>query len=613
MSRRADLVEGIRRLPKRRAKRSLRALDPVTLSVIANRIDAIVREMSHALLRSARSTGIASARDFSCTIVTGDNRLVSATDGIPVHVFGSDLQTKAMAELHSDLAPGDAFLHNDPYLGNTHAGDHTILVPVFVGRAHLFTACVKAHQADIGNAVPSTYHAAARDIYEEGALVFPCIRVERDYQTIADIVRLCRARIRVPDQWYGDFLAALGAARTGERRLVELCAKYGAKTIAAFIEAWFDYSERRMEQAIKALPKARVCARTAHDPVPPFLPDGIPIQATIAIDPDAGTIEIDLRDNIDNVPCGFNQSEACARNNALIGILNVLEPDIPRNAGSFRRITIRLREGSVVGKPTFPHSCSLATTNVGDRLINLIQSALAALRDGVGMAQGGIGMNATISGTDFRDGGKPFINQLALNVIGGAAGPEVDGWVTAGLPCGGGMTYRDSIELIEVKCPILVEAVRLKAGTGGAGRRRGSPGAEVVFGPRRDPVSVVVASDAHLHPAEGVRGGAAAAPSSHYKVSANGAAEKLPGVARFELKPGDVTRFVNSGGGGYGDPLLREPDRVLKDVLGGAETVARARDVYSVVLTGSAAAGTLAIDAAATAARRATASVRPRS
>ena len=130
-----------------------RMLDSLTLSVIANRVDAIVREMSNTLLRSGRSTVIASVRDFSCTVVTADNRLLTATDGIPVHVLGSHIQTRSMCDLHDDLAEGDAFLHNDPYLGNTHAADHTILIPVFVDGEHLFTTCAKSHQADIGNSV----------------------------------------------------------------------------------------------------------------------------------------------------------------------------------------------------------------------------------------------------------------------------------------------------------------------------------------------------------------------------------------------------------------------------------------------------------------------------
>ena len=582
-------------------------LDPLTMSVIANRVDAVVREMGNTLLRSGRSTVIASVRDFSCTVVTADNRLLTATDGIPVHILGSHLQTQSMCDLHDDLTEGDAFLHNDPYLGNTHAADHTILVPVFVDGEHLFTACASSHQADIGNSVPSTYHATARDVYEEGALIFPCVRVQRNYETIDDIVRMCRVRIRAPERWHGDFLATLGAARIGERGLKALCRKYGAATIGAFVEQWLDYSERRIEQAIRKLPRARVAASGFHDPVPPLLPEGIPINVGMDIDPDRGIIDVDLTDNIDNVPFGLNLSEACVRNHALIGILNCLEVErgMPRNAGSFRRVRIRLREGSVVGKPTFPHSCSLATTNIGERLINVVQSAFATLGDGHGLAHGGTGMSAVISGTDFRHGGRPFINQASLNVTGGPAGPETDGWVTYGIPGGAGMVYRESIELIEVTHPILIERQRLRPGSGGAGRRCGSPSAEVVYGPRRDPITLVIASDSQVHPAAGVRGGEPGQPASHERVRADGEAERKPALTQFDLAPGEKARFLNAGGGGYGAPLEREPERVLGDVLRGWETVERARETYRVVLTGSAEEETLAVDEAATRALRA--------
>ena len=253
-------------------------LDPVLLSVLSNRLDGIVREMSNTLLKAARSAVIAVARDFSCAICTADNQLLATAEGLPVHIFGSHLQTRAMTDLHGDLAEGDAFLHNDPYLGNTHPADHAVLVPVFIDGEHLFTACAKGHQADIGNSIPTTYHAAAKDVYEEGSLIFPCVRVQRGYDMVDDVIRMCRRRIRVPEQWYGDFLAELGAARIAERRLKELCDKYGKETIKTFIREWFDYSERRMVQAIQALPEADVSAEGAHDPFEPFLPRRHPHQ-----------------------------------------------------------------------------------------------------------------------------------------------------------------------------------------------------------------------------------------------------------------------------------------------------------------------------------------------
>src|SRR5512146_2606250 len=115
------------------------ALDAALLAVIANRLDSVCREMTNTLLRSGRSAILNMARDFSCALVTGDNRLLATAEGLPVHVIGMENLARAMTDLHDDLGEGDAFLHNDPYLGNTHPADHTILVPVFVAGRHMFT------------------------------------------------------------------------------------------------------------------------------------------------------------------------------------------------------------------------------------------------------------------------------------------------------------------------------------------------------------------------------------------------------------------------------------------------------------------------------------------
>jgi N-methylhydantoinase B len=194
--------------------------DPYMTAIIANRVDGIVREMTNTLLRAARSAVINSARDFSCAICTADNQLLASAEGLPIHIFGSHMLTAAMTRIHKrDIREGDCYLHNDPYSGNSHAADHAFLVPVFFEGEHLFTTVAKAHQADIGNSLPTTYMAVARDQYQEGALIFPAVRIMRDGKLNDEIVRMCRSRIRVPDQWYGDFLAGIGAARTAERRL----------------------------------------------------------------------------------------------------------------------------------------------------------------------------------------------------------------------------------------------------------------------------------------------------------------------------------------------------------------------------------------------------------
>ena len=580
-------------------------IDSVQLAVMANRLDGIVREMSNTLLRAGRSAVINQARDFSNAIVTADNRLLSVAEGLPVHIFGAHIQAESMTRFHTPRE-GDAFLHNDVYLGNTHAADHTILVPVFYEGVHLFTTSAKAHQADVGNSIPTTYHANARDVYEEGSIVFPCVKVQEDYSDIGDVIRMCRARIRIPDQWYGDYLAGIGAARTGERRLKEFVAAYGVDTVRRFIEEWFNYSERRMARAIEQLPARQVVNHTAHDPTP-AVPDGIPIKATVTTDPVRRRIEVDLRDNPDCLDCGLNQSEVCAINNSLTGVFNCVEWDIPKNSGSIRRIDIKLRENCVVGIPRFPHSCSMATTNLADRLINVTQSAFAEFGEGFGLAEGGnaIGApNGVVSGRDWRRGDAPYINQLFLGTNGGPGTPSADGWVTYLLPCTSGLIYRDSIELDEIKHPLDIRYQRLVPDSGGAGRFRGAPGSVVMYGTKVNRMTVVVPSDGQHNPPRGVRGGHAGAAARTYKLYKDGRREQLPNVCQIELEPGEFVIGVDNGGGGYGDPLERDTARVLEDVLDGWVSRAAAFDIYGVVLTGEIEDESLAIDVAATLARR---------
>ena len=581
--------------------------DPVLAAVLANRLEAIVREMTNTLFRAGRSSVLNMARDFSCCIVDADDQLLAAAEGLQVHVLGAGLQTRSMTELHPDLAPGDAFLHNDPYLGNTHTADHTLLVPVFAGGEHVFTVSAKAHQADCGNAQPTTYTPFARDLYEEGGLSFPCVRIQRDYTDVGDVVRMCQRRIRVPDVWYGDYLASLGAVRIGERRMGELVDQYGMDALRSFRDWWLDYSERRMAGAIAELPAATLRTTSTHDPLP-GLPDGVEVRAGVTIDPAAGRVEVDLRENVDCVPAGINLSRSCAMAAAIIAVFNCLPADVPRNAGSFRRVAILIREGSIAGGVQHPFSSSMATTNITNRLINAIQVAFSELGDGHGLAEGGGALGVgwgVYSGVDARTG-RPFVNQAVIGNNGGPAGPLADGWVTYAMPDCAKTVYIDSVEVVEQKYPLRFDAVRLLTDSGGAGRYRGGPASEVRYGPVDRPMEVFWAADFATHAPAGVHGGLPGASASAAMVSQDGSRVALEPMGGLQLEPGQTIVGVESGGGGYGDPRERPPGAVLHDVAEGWVSVTAAREVYGVVLQGAAATGDLAVDPAATAQLRST-------
>jgi len=563
-------------------------IDGVQLALLSNRLEGISSKMGNTLMRTGRSGVLNIARDFSCCILTGDDKLVAVAEALPIHVLsGPDIMAKTMKEYHPDLKRGDAFLHNSPYHGCSHAADHTILIPVIDDDGvHRYTVAAKAHQADIGNSIPTTYHGTARDVYEEGALIFPAVKVQENYEYNMDIVRMCQMRIRVPEQWWGDFLAMMGAARIGEREILALGKEVGWDRLENFNEQWFDYSAERMVGAIKQLPAGTATRTSTHDAIPGTPEDGITIKSIVTIDPDAGKVTVDLRDNIDAQPCGLNLSEACARTSAMVGVFNSIDHSVPKNAGSFGRIEVLLREGSVCGIPKHPTSCSVATTNVADRVSNPTQAAMAEIADGFGLAECGAIIppsTGVVSGIN-PDTGEPFVNQVFLGLSGGAGAPDADAWQTIFHVGNGGLCYQDSIELDELRQPLFVKARGFSPDTEGAGRFCGSRAVYTEFGPRVGNLDVAYVSDGGINGPKGVRGGLGGACADQFRITRNGDREELANCDVVNLVAGELIGSQSCGGGGYGNPMDREPEMVAHDVREDYVSVERAASVYGVVV-----------------------------
>jgi N-methylhydantoinase B len=563
--------------------------DGLRLAVLNNRFEGVVRAMMNTLLRSARSAILNTARDFSCCILTAEGEMLAMAESLPIHVMsGPDLMARHLLATQPELRRGDAYLNNSPYHGNSHAADWSLLVPVIdAAGVHRYTVLAKAHLADCGNAVPTTYSAGARDVYEEGALIFPCVKVQEDYHDREDVLAMARVRIRVPELWYGDFLALVGAARIGERRLLDLLEETGSDELGSYARDWFEYSEERFAAAVATMPAGTASASGRHDPVP-GAPDGIGVKVEVTVRPEDGAIVVDLRDNPDCQPCGLNLTEATARTAAMMGVFTALDGDVPPNAGSFRRLEVLLRENCVVGIPRHPHSCSAATTNLSELTANLVTGAIAALGEGLGMAATGRCQPPScgvISGVDPRPGGGSFVNQLMLACTGGAGGPAADGWLTTLGIGAAGFLLRDSVEIDEMKYPIRVHEQRLLADSEGAGRRRGSPGARVEYGPVDCEMDVVYLSDGTFNSPTGVRGGDDGTRAEQRVRGADGEVSgELGAYARVPLREGETIISVSCGGAGYGAPAEREPERVAADVGEGLVSAGRARAVYRVAV-----------------------------
>ena len=561
-------------------------LDPVTLAVLNKRFEAITTKMANTLFRTGRSGVLNVAKDFSTSIVTRDCELLTGAETLPIHVLsGADLMARAMMDIHPELKRGDAYLHNSPYHGGSHPADHTILVPVIdESGEHHFTVWVKAHQADCGNSQPTTYMGDARDVYNEGALIFPAVKVHEGYEEIEDIVRMCEMRIRVPEQWRGDFLAMVGAARIGEREVLAMAEDYGWDELHAFTGEWFDYSEKVMINAVRKMPSGNATTVSIHDPVPGTPDEGVPIKVGVTVDSSDARIEIDLRDNPDTVPCGLNLSEACARTAAMIATFNSIEDPVPTNAGSFRRIDVLIREGCVAGGGKHPTSMSVATTNLADRVTNPTQRAFSEIKDGIGLAECGPFFPASmgvISGLDPRNDNAPFVNQIFMCDTGGAAAAKADAWLTICHAGNSGLCFVDSVELDELHFPVLVKTRQLVTDTEGAGRTRGAPSAVCEYGPiGGGKLEVSYITDGAINNAKGAVGGHKGAKPDNFRRLASGKLEELPNCATITLEPGESVRSHTAGGGGYGPPHERPIEQVAHDLAEGWITRKRAESVY---------------------------------
>jgi len=413
------------------------------------------------------------------------------------------------------------------------------------------------------------------------------VRILENYREKADILRIGLTRIRVPEIWLGDLRAQIGACKTGERRIGELLARYGAATILDFVEDWFDYGRRRTIAEIRKLPSGTFEYETRHDPVPGVADDGVPVRVKLVVDAEAGSITVDVRHNIDCLDGGLNLSENTCTGSCRIGVFNNLDATLPHNHGSASVVKVLIRDGSTVGKPRYPVGTSVATTNVNDRLITAVNAVFSQMGRPYGQAEGGPHLPAgigVISGKDpFKDG-HGYVNQVFIGYAGGAALSGHDGWLTYCGPANGGLINLDSIEVDESMYPIIIESRGVRPGSQGFGEFEGAPGVEAVFYPVDHAMTIIYAADGTSYPPQGVIGGCPAAGSETRKQGADGSLVELPAFHQEVCRPGEKIVCFACGGGGYGDPAQRDPRRVLATVNRGWLSADKAAEVYGTTL-----------------------------
>jgi N-methylhydantoinase B len=559
-------------------------IDNFLFIVLRRRLESIIREMANALFKSGRSGVLNTAMDFSCSLTDAKFQTISASIGLGAHLGAIELIPKYLFEKHgTSIADGDCFANNDAYHGNTHCADFTLCVPVFFDKKLRFYAIARAHFADMGFPTPTTYAATAKDAYEEG-LTLPCVRIQKAYVDVPEVIDICTANIRSPEQFYGDYLACLSAVRTGEKRLKDLCEKYGGNLVEEFLDQFADYAERMAMDAIAKMPAGKITDTIYYDTYLPDYPNGLPVSATLEVDPVNKVVNIDITENIDNVPLGINMTEATTLAMCRMATVNVLGPDVPRSTGAFRRVNVNMREGAMIGKPRFPAATSNATTNVCTAFGTHLIAMFAQISEKHGAAYGPYSLPGScpvISGSDPRKNEEAFVNQIIMGAFSGPGMAGAEPWLTYATMGAQGMIWQPSVEVTELQQPILVEELAIRPDSGGAGEFQGAPGSRVIFYSHLTPLRLIVHASGHDIAPAGVRGGHSGAELRIWKQDREGNLTDLGIDVDIILQPGERLISEANGGGGFGDPMARDRSKIEAHLREGWITPEFAKQFYS--------------------------------
>ena len=552
-------------------------IDPITLAVLAGRMEQIADEMDATLFRAAFNPIIAEAHDASHGLYhaeTGDT-LVQGKSGLPIFVGVMSFAVKAVidrvADTGGELNPGDVFVFNDAHLGGTHLSDMRLVRPYFRdGRLFCWLASV-GHWHDVGGGVPGNYNPAATDAFMEG-FVLPPVRLIRAGEMQRDIFDILMRNTRLPLSAEGDLAGQLGALDLGQRRMDELLDEYGADTVAAALSALGDRAEALMRAEIAALPDGRWEAEDFLDN------DGIadvalPIRVALEIEGDR--MVLDFAGTAPRCAGPVNIALPTAVATAYVAIKHIF-PALPANAGVMRPVEVRIPEGSLLAAE-FPAPVGGYTETIL-RMIDVIFSAAAQAAPGRVVANAYGTINA-LSIAGRRANGKPWV---MFSFYGGGHGgsPEGDGLNHGNAPIS--TATIPPMEILEAAYPVMFRQWALRPDSGGAGMHRGGLGAVYEIEVLEERAEAFLFGERARFAPKGIGGGAEAARNRFSFETDAGWAEPPMGskMRGIRLTRGQAVRLETPGGGGYGPPDARDPARVARDVALGLMSDAAADAAY---------------------------------
>ena len=555
--------------------------DPITLEILWRRLISIVDEADGSVARTAFSSLLRDAHDYTCMFTDRKGRELAQGS------FATPGQSGAMALGVKNLVnrfpvdyyqPGDAFITNDPWALAGHLNDVCVMSPIFYeGKLAAFTACV-FHHSDIGGRVSSDN----QDVFEEG-LFIPVVKLYDRGVLNESVMDMIRWNVRTPDEVIGDIRSQIAANHVCADKICQMLKESGLASLDDLADQIISLTEKSMRKEIEKIPDGIYPAQGIVEQMK--AKEDIIIQAKIEVK--GSDISVDLAGSSGQVNWGGNVVYNFTYAYVFMAIKSMFAPDIPNNEGCARPILLRAPEGSVVNCK-FPAAVA-ARLVVGHFITEVIYRGLSGVLPGSVIAGSGGTPAAMNVFYGKRKDGKPW-HSVIIRGGGMGAGASNDGNYVYIFPANGANT---PVEIFESDTPLIVEKRELLADSGGPGKMKGGLGKRELFRVPDDayaplpPVNLGIQAGRFVYAAEGLFDGK---PGARAQFLVNGESGNAYGLTR--LQPGDVVTIDAPGGGGYGNPHARDPEMVLSDVTEGYVSLESAGADYGVVINPE----TLAID-----------------
>jgi len=550
-----------------------RLFDPITLEILWRRLISIVDESDSSVARTAFSSLLRDAHDYTCMFTDPKGRELAqgsfATPGQSgAMALGiKNLVTKLPLETYK---PGDIFITNDPWALAGHLNDVCVMSPIFYENSVVaFTACV-FHHSDIGGRVSSDNH----DVFEEG-LFIPLVKLYEGGVLNQSVMDMIRWNVRTPDEVVGDIRSQIAANHVCSEKICQMLRENDLGNLNDLADQIISRTEKSMREEIEKIPDGIYRAEGTIEQMKGQ--QDVVIKAAVAIK--GSEITVDLGGSSPQVNWGGNVVYNFTYAYVFMAIKSMFGPDIPNNDGCAKPVKLKAPEGTVVNCQ-FPAAVA-ARLVIGHYITEIIYRALSEVAPRkVIAASGGTPAQMNVF-YGKRNDERPWHSVIIRGGGMGASSVE-DGDYVYIFPANGANT---PIEIFESDTPLLVENRELLADSGGPGRMKGGLGQREVFKVPDDhyapipPVNLGIQAGRHIHPPEGLFGGK---PGGKAQFLVNGVSGNPFGLT--QLKPGDVVTIDAAGGGGYGNPTEREPEMVAVDVTEGYVSVGKAKEDYGVII-----------------------------